>query len=990
MAGQVVKKTTGTPGPGGTGAGGTTNASGGNGITGGSVGGNGGSGANGGAGGIGGSNSEGGDGTPPGGGGGGGESGGGGRIAGGSGGQGQIIISWEPAYRAQFTAMDIGSDVWFAGETRTVTVTVTNTGQATWTDVSPDINIGVKWNADADYFVRENAGNLVPGASRTYPLTITAPATVGTNNLTFDVVSEGNCWFANNSGTCGPGNSVYTSGIITIVPYSSPGYYYTSPGTFTVLPGITSLKVECWGGGGGGSSITDGTSKKGGGGGGGAYASSIVPVIPGNTYSVTVGDGGAPGASGGASSFGTGLVVAAAGSGATNNTATRGLGGTTAASTGTTEFAGGNGANGGGTYSGGGAGGAGSTGSGGNASGATAGTGTSLYGGNGGAGVSGSAEGQNGLAFGGGGSGAVTNSAVPMTGGSGSSGLVIITIPANVVLSSSTQVAAANVYQGTLKYPVYSFETGVTTSNALLTSLSFTTAGTYGATDINKFQLWYNASNDFATATQLGGNITTSLGAGVHTFTGLNQVTSAGTSGYFWITTDITNTATANANLSVNAITPANLTYELTPIYTGSTTNGGTQTILPVPRVALADAGQVAAANVNQGTVGHQLYRFTTAITTANATLNSLSFVTAGTYAAIDVLNFKLWYNTTNDFSSASQIGSQIIGSLGTGTHTFSGLDISTNAGTTGYFWITTDIAPFPTNGRTIRVNAITTANLSYSTLVFASGTATNAGYQTITTTNGIILSSTFPAVSANSILQGSTNQTVFKFITLVAGTAVTINSVTFTTSASSTYIGPDLVNFKLYYNTVNSLVSATQIKTITTTLGPGTHTFSGFTQGTAANTKGYFWITADIASGAVSGHTLIVSPVTTTNLTYAGTPTKTGSTYAGGIQTIQLKVETDADGVADLYDLDDDNDGIPDYNENLPCNNAVAELFPNSNFDAGNTGFYSGYGYVTIVDQHSLYPEGIYAITPNANLGHECICKLHRPWQYDGGEREF
>jgi hypothetical protein len=771
-------------------------------------------------------------------------------------------------------------------------------------------------------------------------------------------------------GDNGPTGGAGSDGRVTVT-YTTSLISFTSTGFYTIPPGVTQIKVECWGAGGGGSTVTS-TGLRGGGGGGGAYAAGILTVVPGDAYSVTVGTGGAPSTTGGVSSFGTTMVVASGGSGGTNNSATGGAGGTTAASTGTILYAGGNGANGGAANSGGGGGGAGTTGAGGNASGVTAGTGTSLYGGNGGTGVSGSNNGQNGNGFGGGGSGAVTNSATDRTGGTGADGLVVITLPANVLLASPAQVVAGNVYQGTLKHPIYLFETGVTTSNAILTALSFTTAGTYTATDVTRFQLWYNTSNDFGTAVQLGGNITTALGGGLHTFTGLNQTLNAGTSGYFWITTDIVNTATANATLSVNAIVSSDLVFELTPVYTGSTTAGGTQTILPVPRVVIADAGQVTAANVNQGTVGCQLFRFTTAITTANATINSLSFVTAGTYASIDVLNFKLWYNTINDFSSASQIGSQIIGGLASGTHTFTGLDITTNAGTTGYFWITTDIAPFPTNGRTIRVNAITTGNLSYSTIVFASGTTTNAGDQTITTTTGIILTSTFPAVSANSILQGSTNQTVFKFVTLVAGIAVTINSVSFTTSATSTYVGSDLVNFKLFYNTVNSLVSATQLSSITTGLGPGAHTFPGLTQGNAANTRGYFWITADIAAGAVSGHTLIVNPVTTANLIYAGTPTKTGSTYAGGVQTIQLKVETDADGVADLYDLDDDNDGLPDYNENLPCNSAVAELFPNSNFDAGNTGFYSGYGYVTIVNQTSLYPEGIYAITPNANSGHD------------------
>ncbi|MBN2610089.1 MAG: hypothetical protein JXB00_00885 [Bacteroidales bacterium] len=167
-------------------------------------------------------------GSIPGGGGGG---AGDGNRAGGAGANGQVIITWEPPFQALFTAMDIGSTSWYAGETRTVSVTVTNTGTATWTNASPDINIGVKWNADPDYLVRVDANDLAPGESRTYNLDVTAPAGTGLNNLTFDVVNEADCWFGNNNGSCGPGNSVYISPDLTI----STIYYSQGSGNTNTL-----------------------------------------------------------------------------------------------------------------------------------------------------------------------------------------------------------------------------------------------------------------------------------------------------------------------------------------------------------------------------------------------------------------------------------------------------------------------------------------------------------------------------------------------------------------------------------------------------------------------------------------------------------------------------------------------------------------------------------------------------------------------------------
>ncbi|MEI6852359.1 MAG: DUF4082 domain-containing protein, partial [Bacteroidota bacterium] len=135
------------------------------------------------------------------------------------------------AYKATFTAMNTGSATWCSGETRNVTVTVQNSGTSTWTNSSPDVNIGVKWSTNgsnwADYYVRADAGNLAPGATATYTLTLTAAEATagpvygsnfaaGTRTISFDVVKEGDCWFGNNSGSCGPGNSVYTSATQTI------------------------------------------------------------------------------------------------------------------------------------------------------------------------------------------------------------------------------------------------------------------------------------------------------------------------------------------------------------------------------------------------------------------------------------------------------------------------------------------------------------------------------------------------------------------------------------------------------------------------------------------------------------------------------------------------------------------------------------------------------------------------------------------------------
>jgi hypothetical protein len=131
--------------------------------------------------------------------------------------------SFAQYWQSTFITYDIaGSYNWCAGETRTVSVTVKNRGSQAWINSNPDINIGVKWDEWGDYNVRVDANGLASGNTATYYLPITAPTTTGTNHLTFDVVREVYCWFAWNTGGCGPGNSVLTTSAITIVALPAP------------------------------------------------------------------------------------------------------------------------------------------------------------------------------------------------------------------------------------------------------------------------------------------------------------------------------------------------------------------------------------------------------------------------------------------------------------------------------------------------------------------------------------------------------------------------------------------------------------------------------------------------------------------------------------------------------------------------------------------------------------------------------------------------
>jgi MSHA biogenesis protein MshQ len=130
---------------------------------------------------------------------------------------------------------------------------------------------------------------------------------------------------------------------------------YTATGTWTAPAGVTSVDVEVWGGGGGGGGGEGDNSDGGGGGGGGAYSrTTTITVVPGTTYTVTVGAGGTAGATNGTGGTGgdswfinTATILAKGGTGGaapvSDAGGVAGTGGSAAAGVGGTKFSGGNG-----------------------------------------------------------------------------------------------------------------------------------------------------------------------------------------------------------------------------------------------------------------------------------------------------------------------------------------------------------------------------------------------------------------------------------------------------------------------------------------------------------------------------------------------------------------------------------------------------------------------------------------------------------------------
>ncbi len=150
-----------------------------------------------------------------------------------------------------------------------------------------------------------------------------------------------------------------------------------------------------------------------------------------------------------------------------------------------------------------------------------------------------------------------------------------------------------------------------------------------------------------------------------------------------------------------------------------------TTTIAP-PVMVLSDNGtQVIAANVPQATNNHILTTFKVDVISNVTTLTNVTVVSGGNYQAADITanGFKLWFSTANLFSGATAIGTAVSSTAtGTGeTLNFGVLSQNLVVGT-GYFWITANISPTATITRTVRINAI-----GFASLTFSAGTKSGA-----------------------------------------------------------------------------------------------------------------------------------------------------------------------------------------------------------------------------------------------------------------------
>jgi hypothetical protein len=408
-----------------------------------------------------------------------------------------------------------------------------------------------------------------------------------------------------------------------------------SGGTYTVPPGVTSVKIEAWGGGGAGGSASNSnaaSNARGGGGAGGCYATTTITVTPGDIISYIVGAGAT-----GLSTYSTGSIASGGFSSAKVNggadvvNALGGLGGKCVAHTttgsnnseggvaftggniGTTFFYGGSGGNAANSGSGGGGGGAGTASNGGIGSSTLAGTAGITGGAAGGAPVNTTGMALNGLFGGlpgGGGSGASIRAfSGNAVGGSGGNGKIVITNNSVPIITASTTALSGFTGTPSTASTSQSFTvTGVNLTSALIinanstdfemsTDVNFTTPA--GASSIN---LGLTPTNPTTIYVRLksglgGGAKTATLTVETTSATTLNVACTGGVTGTYYYngTGSLSSNTSWGANSNGTGANPSDVTavYTNFVIANGNATTAASWTLGSNSKVIVGNGSAV-------------------------------------------------------------------------------------------------------------------------------------------------------------------------------------------------------------------------------------------------------------------------------------------------------------------------------------------------------------------------------------------------------------
>lgn len=399
-----------------------------------------------------------------------------------------------------------------------------------------------------------------------------------------------------------------------------------------------------------------------------------------------------------------------------------------------------------------------------------------------------------------------------------------------------------------------------------------------------------------------------------------------------------------------------------------------------VADVALSDNGtQIGAANVNQGAVNHILSQTQAAVTAADAILTSLSFTPSGTYdETSDIVNFKLRYSTdaTLDAGDATLATLTSI-PASTNAASFSGLSQSITQNTSGYFFITADIAANAGDGNTIAAGA---PSYTFGSANITGNSMTAAGAQTIqNVTPAVALSDNGSQISAASVSQNSQNQPLSSFALAVTVANANLTALDVTTAGNYTAAG--VANLQLWYSSDNTFDanSDQSLATISAPTVAGTQSFSGFNQLITASSTAYFYVTVDFTCDAQNANSINLAGIANSDLSFSAAVNASGSASAAGSQSIQF---ANASNVSNLAATGGNTEVSLNWTNPSDCFDELIIVAHTASIGGSPTGTYTANSQVFTDGTNPAFPSGG-TVVYNGSTAPQTITGLTNNSQY-------
>jgi hypothetical protein len=502
----------------------------------------------------------------------------------------------------------------------------------------------------------------------------------------------------------------------------------------------------------------------------------------------------------------------------------------------------------------------------------------------------------------------------------GATGPAIVTTPLAVnQTNSQTDVAgvktvmAPSVTQTTETLPtisvynnqqvvIYKMKIDPGTTSATLSGLTVKTSGTYAGTDVSSFQLGYGTATTMTTI--IPATVTLPLGTGeIIGFAGANYTINPSVPAYIYVLANIKNTAVTGRIIKVNGgINPAAVTYSTSSvIITNSQSDLVGSRIITASNVSYT-ALVVPPKNLIKSSIRNVIYKAKISSPDAPVKLQSVAFITSGSYLASDLSSLKLVYTSTDDESMLPFSNSVNI--VPTGNGEILNFTIPSFMGIVngdGYLWILAEVNATASLGRNIKINAATNpTSVTFTENPTITSTLSNiADFQTIV---DLLLTLSTIATPLTNVYQGENGNPMYILKVDAPSQLAQIRSMVVKTTGTYTgngYNSVDLRSFTLFYNNVNDFSTATFLETNWANAGPSggfsttNQTYLSFYTpvNIPAGQSGYFFLAPWVRNTGVVGHTMKVdgsaNPITF-GILGGGIPTITNNqTDIGGVQTI-------------------------------------------------------------------------------------------------------